>query len=360
MYDLGRVGAATYLINVLVNWSSDNMNSTIKGDHQLREALTNNLTKYHKPIFLTSIFKERIWGGTRLKEFNYKIPSNLTGECWGISAHKNGQSKVKTGEFEGITLSELWRNYPHLFGAEFNNDEFPLLVKILDAHNDLSVQVHPNDEYAFINEQGEKGKTECWYIIDCKDDAEIILGHTAHTIEEFKQLIEEDKWDSLLRRVKIKPGDFFYVPSGTIHAICEGTLILETQQSSDTTYRLYDYDRLDDRGQKRELHIEKAIDVIGIPHEDYVINKEVVKQNGAEITTFLIDDYFSVYKWDITGEASFTQDRPFMLCSVLNGEGNIFINDSCFKIKKGDHFILPYGLGDFVISGKTSLIVSHT
>ena len=142
---------------------------------------------------------------------------------------------------------------------------FPLLTKILDANTNLSVQVHPDDAYADLHENGELGKTECWYIIDCKEDAEIIYGHNAKTKAEFTEMIENGEWSPLLRRVKIKPGDFFYVPSGTIHALGEGTVVLETQQSSDATYRLYDYDRVDQKGQLRELHIDKSIAVTTIP-----------------------------------------------------------------------------------------------
>lgn len=136
---------------------------------------------------------------------------------------------------------------------------------MLDAAQDLSVQVHPNDEYANAHENGELGKTECWYIIDCQKDAEIIYGHHAKSKEELKAMIQLEKWDRLLRRVKVKPGDFFYVPSGTVHAIGKGILILETQQNSDTTYRLYDYDRKDAEGNLRELHLEKSIEVIDVP-----------------------------------------------------------------------------------------------
>lgn len=161
-----------------------------------------------------------------------------------ISARPNGQSIVSQGQYEGTSLGELWKEYRELFG-NMEGDVFPLLTKILDANNDLSIQVHPNDEYAFKYENGELGKTECWYVIDCEDDAEIIYGHTARPKEQFIEMIENGEWDKLLCRIKVKPGDFFYVPSGTIHALCSGVLILETQQSSDTTYRVYDYERID-------------------------------------------------------------------------------------------------------------------
>lgn len=312
-----------------------------------------------QPIFLTPLFQERIWGGTKIRtEFGYDIESNLTGECWAVSAHPNGQSVISSGQYQGITLGELWNQHRELFG-NLEGEVFPLLTKILDANNDLSVQVHPNDEYANKYENGELGKTECWYVIDCEKDAEIIFGHTVQTKEQLIEMVERGEWNDLLRRLKVKPGDFFYVPSGTIHALCSGVLILETQQSSDTTYRLYDYDRVDQNGQNRELHIEKSIDVTTVPHKDVDVEPTVENILGGTITTFVKEEYFSVYKWDITTVASFTQDKPFLIGSVLKGTGEIVTEEGSFAIEKGTHIILPSGLGSFEVKGEVELIVSH-
>ncbi|MFS8650898.1 MAG: mannose-6-phosphate isomerase, class I [Caldibacillus sp.] len=312
-----------------------------------------------EPLFLQPVFQERIWGGTRLKEqFQYDIPSDRTGECWAISGHPNGQSVVKNGPHAGKTIGELWENHRELFG-NLEGDVFPLLVKILDANADLSVQVHPDDEYAAKYENGELGKTECWYIIDCKEDAEIVFGHTAKTKEELRQQIEAGNWDELLRRVPIKPGDFFFVPSGTIHALCEGTLVLETQQSSDTTYRVYDYDRIDQNGNKRELHIEKSIDVTTVPHRDPELNITTKQLQDAQVTTFIQGEYFSVYKWDVNGKLVTENKQPFLLFSVLAGNGNLQINDQTYSLNKGDHFILPATVKEFSLDGNLQLIVSH-
>lgn len=312
-----------------------------------------------QPLFLEPVFQERIWGGTALKDqFGYEIPSNHTGECWAISAHPNGPSIVKNGEYAGKTLIQLWDENRGLFGC-YQTKVFPLLTKILDANTDLSVQVHPNDEYANEYENGELGKTECWYIIDCKEGAELIYGHYARSKEELVNMIKDEEWSKLLRRVPVKPGDFFYVPSGTIHALCEGTLVLETQQSSDTTYRVYDYDRTDDKGNKRELHLEKAIDVSTVPHTDANLHIKTTSVSGADITTFAKEEYFSVYKWDIHGLSTFTQDQPFQLFSVLEGNGSIVVDGQANPVHKGDHFILPAGAGEFTLEGNVSLIVSH-
>ncbi|MGX1982240.1 mannose-6-phosphate isomerase type 1 [Thermolongibacillus altinsuensis] len=312
-----------------------------------------------QPIFLRPVFQERIWGGTKLRDlYGYDIPSEQTGECWAISAHPNGQSVVRSGKFEGMTLGQLWDEHRELFG-HYDSDRFPLLTKILDANDDLSVQVHPDDEYARTYENGELGKTECWYVIDCEEGAEIILGHNARTKEELVEMIEKGQWDKLLRRVKVKPGDFFYVPSGTIHALCSGLLILETQQSSDTTYRVYDYDRRDKNGNLRELHLDKAIDVTTVPHVQTQVEPTVVKTAGATITTFVESEYFTVYKWDVHEHLELEQDQPFMLVSVIDGEGTIITEEGEWKIRKGDHLILPYQLGTFQVKGTAQMIVSH-
>lgn len=311
-----------------------------------------------QPLFLEPIFQERIWGGTALKEqFGYDTPSDQIGECWAISAHPNGPSVVKNGEFAGKTLIELWTEQPQLFGHH-QTEVFPLLTKILDANTDLSVQVHPDDTYANLHENGELGKTECWYIVDCKEDAEIVFGHNAETKEAFIEQIKEGKWTELLRTMKINPGDFFYVPSGTIHAIGEGTVVLETQQSSDTTYRLYDYDRVGQDGQLRELHIDKSIAVSTIPHHDPAITPEKSEIPGALITKFVEAEYFTVYKWEIDGEATFTGEK-FLLASVIEGEGTLRIGDEEYPVSKGAHFILPENTGQFEIEGQAKLIVSH-
>ncbi|MFD3446479.1 mannose-6-phosphate isomerase, class I [Microbacteriaceae bacterium 4G12] len=310
------------------------------------------------PIFLKPVFKQRIWGGTALRDtFNYEIPSNFTGECWGISAHPHGQSMVKNGEYEGLTLSELWKDHRELFGGQ-KGDYFPLLTKILDANDDLSVQVHPDNEYAQKHEKDALGKTECWYVIDCKEGAELIYGHTAITKEEFQQRIEHREWDQLLRKIPIHPGDFFYIPSGTIHALGAGTLVLETQQNSDSTYRVYDYDRRDDQGSLRELHLKKALDVTNIPHEDSHYQPKVTSLEGITITTFLENKFFSVQKWKVSGTSHLKQINDFLLVSVIEGNGEICIKNESYSFTKGDHFILPFGLGEFSINGDAELIVS--
>ncbi len=312
-----------------------------------------------EPIFFEPIFKERIWGGTALKEvFGYDIPFDNIGECWGISAHANGMTTVKYGRYKGKTLEELWKKNKDLFGG-INGQIFPLMVKILDANQDLSVQVHPDDDCAQIKGTGKLGKTECWYIINCKKNSEIVYGHNATTREEFIRLVEEKKYNELFRRVKIKPGDFFYIPSGTVHALCKGGLVLEIQQNSDITYRIYDYDREEADGKKRELHIKDAIEVIKIPHLDIDYNMLVEEKKNIIVTTFIKTPFFHVHKWDVREKATILNESPFSLVSVIEGRGKIVHKNITYTIKKGDHFLLPAGFRHFTIIGKCELIVSH-
>ncbi len=311
-----------------------------------------------EPLFFNPIFMDRIWGGTELRSFGYDIPSDTTGECWAFSAHPNGQSVVKNGKFAGKTLGELWEHNRELFGNA-EGDRFPLLTKILDANQDLSVQVHPNDEYAKVHENGELGKTECWYIVDCKEGAEIIFGHHAQTKEELASMITENKWTELLNKVPVKKGDFFFVPSGTIHAIGEGIIILETQQNSDTTYRVYDYDRKDANGNTRELHVNQSVAVTTVPHKADEYDVKVETTGDLTATTFIECDYFTVEKWDIQGSSIISQTKPFLLCSVIEGEGSIKEDSSVYSFKKGDHFLLPSGFDSFELEGNSELIVSY-
>ena len=303
-------------------------------------------------IFLDPIFHEKIWGGNRLEtNFNYSIPSSKTGECWAISAHQNGDCKIQSGEYEGLTLSQLWQSHRELFG-NVEGDVFPLLTKILDASDDLSVQVHPDDEYG-LRVEGELGKTECWYILDADEDATLIFGHNAQTREEFAQLIKDGKWKDLLKEIPVKKGDFFYVPTGTVHALKKGTLVLEIQQSSDTTYRLYDYDRLDDEGNLRPLHIEKSVDVTTVPHQLAKTESEIETYGQSTVETFVKSEYFTVSKWDVCESLKLTQDKPFLLISVI--EGSASLNGT--TIKKGDHFIVPASVKTIELTGNASMMV---
>ena len=311
-----------------------------------------------QPLFMKPVFQEKIWGGSRLKTvFGYDIPSDKIGEDWAISAHPNGVSMIENGPYKGQTLDQLWANEKALFGQP-TEDVFPLLIKILDAEDDLSVQVHPDDTYG-LKHEGELGKTECWYIIDAQPGAEIIYGHNAQTKEELTTMIQEGRWEELLTRVPVKKGDFFFVPSGTIHAIGKGIMILETQQSSDTTYRVYDYDRKDDAGQTRELHIQQSIDVTTVPSnrpENAIVEEKI---GDSTVVTYLKTDFFNVYEWQVNGLLSMEKAAPYTLATVITGEGELIVDEKTYPLTMGTSFILPNQIERWEIKGELKLIASE-
>ena len=309
-----------------------------------------------KVIFLKPYFSHTIWGGKKLREeFGYDEPGDDIGECWGISAHPAGESTVLGGEYDGKRLSELWNEHRELFGNAAG-DRFPLLVKIIDARDDLSIQVHPDDEYAGLHENGSLGKKECWYVLDCPEDAELVVGHNAETADDLRAMVYAGRWDELIRKVKVKKGDVIQIEPGTVHSITAGVCLLETQQSSDITYRLYDYDRIRN-GAKRELHLEKSLDVITVPAP--AINKQVRQtvDNGDAGVIPLVDcDRYSVSKVRVSGELSFACDAGFVNASVIEGSGKVFDRE----VTKGSHMLITAeGVGDIRMSGDMELIISH-
>ncbi|MEE1313043.1 MAG: type I phosphomannose isomerase catalytic subunit [Lachnospiraceae bacterium] len=300
------------------------------------------------------VFKEMIWGGHKLKDvYGYDIPSDHTGECWAISAHKNGDCTIENSEYAGKTLSWLFENHRELFGG-IEGTGFPLLVKIIDAKNDLSVQVHPNDEYAGIHENS-LGKTECWYVLQADEDTKMVMGHHAKTKEEFIKAIEEDDYENLLNSFTVKEGDFFYIPSGTLHAICSGSLIYEAQQSSDITYRVYDYHRKDKDGNERELHVKQSIDVTNVP-ADIKQNQSFEKaklENGTK-TTYVESEFFKVDCYHLNGENTIVNEAPFQMVSIIAGDGTIDNQ----TVKMGDHFIICADQKETVFDGSMEIMIA--
>lgn len=240
-----------------------------------------------------------------------------------------------------------------MFG-HVSGDSFPLLVKIIDAKEDLSIQVHPDDHYAAEHENGARGKTECWYVLDCDPGATIVIGHNAKTRDEMRRMVEQRRWKELIREVPIQKGDFFQINPGCLHAIKGGTLILETQQSSDVTYRFYDYDRLAD-GKPRPLHIAQSLDVTQVPHCMQEPERETNRQGDATVTHLVTCPYYSVYRVVLRGRWETCWDQPFVNVSVLEGAGAL----DGEPVKKGDHFIIPAGYGKMVLEGELELIYSH-
>lgn len=311
-----------------------------------------------EPIFFHPVFKERIWGGRKMAGYGYELPEGRVGECWLTSAHAHGVSEVNGGEFRGKTLQQLWQEQPGLFGNP-PAGKFPLLIKLLDATRDLSVQVHPDDSYARKHEQEAYGKTECWYVVECEEGAELILGHTAATKEELESMIHTGQWTDLLQRIPIQPGDFFFIPSGTVHALCRGTVVLEVQQSSDATYRLYDYDRTDQNGRKRELHLKKGLDVIQVPHIRSMEERRTLKEGENLVETLTENSQFSLRRIQLRGELSMSPHRTYALGNLLKGSAHLITDGGIHPLKQGDSFLLPHDLGDYSLTGHAELFITE-
>ena len=310
------------------------------------------------PLFLKPIFHEKIWGGIRLKEFGYDLPSDYIGEVWGISAHPNGKCEILNEPYRGQTLDQVWDEHRELFG-DFPSQEFPLMTKIVDARESLSVHVHPDDAYAYENENGQYGKSECWYIIDAEEDAEIIYGLNTQSKETAIDKIDEADYDSLFNKVKVKAGEFYFIPAGTIHSIGAGVLVYETMQSSDVTYRVFDYDRAQDSGDKRELNQVKAKEVIEIANESINIPTDTEIIENHKRTQLVSNDFFTIVKWNISGTLNYMKPREFVLISVLKGEGQVIIDGEVYTLDQGQNFILTSDDLDTIFEGDYELIVSY-
>lgn len=308
-------------------------------------------------IELVPVFKEKIWGGRKLEtEFGYEIPAGPVGECWAISAHPAGDDEIASGEYAGRTLSWLWDEHRELFG-NCEGDRFPLLVKIIDAKDDLSIQVHPDNDYAAEHEDGSLGKKECWYVLSAEPGQTIVVGQRAHSREEFAQMVEEGRWSELLNEIPIKAGDFFQIDSGTVHAIKGGTVILESQQSSDVTYRVYDYDRKQDDGTLRPLHMQQALDVIDFDRAPLTSGE--VELSGP-VTTLEQNECYTVDLVRVgedgcPAELAVETPHPFTCISVIEGEG--VVNGRA--VKKGTHLLALSACDTLELSGTMQVVLSY-
>ncbi len=320
------------------------------------------------PLKLNPVYKEYIWGGKRLREkFGKDIPSDCTAESWEIACHQNGTSIVANGHLKGKLLTEVIKKYGvDLLGNKIGQEaieKFPLLVKILDAYQTLSVQVHPDDEYARLNENGELGKTEMWYVIDAEPGAQLIYGTKPGTSkEDFKKAIQLGNLEDYLNTVNVSRGDVFYIPAGTLHAICEGLLIAEIQQNSDTTYRVYDWNRVDSEGKSRPLHVEKALNTIDFRD---VTGKEKVKgltvaEGENKRTYYVACKYFATERIIVNGRSNEDTNREkFELIMVIEGKGKIVYGSGEEAFVAGDSFVIPACIGDYTIEGNCNVIKSY-
>lgn len=295
---------------------------------------------------LTSTLKDYIWGGTRLKELYGKDNgTDRISESWEVSVHPDGESKLPNGE----TLSNYLKASPEAAGGEL-----PVLIKYIDAKQNLSVQVHPNDEYARTHE-GDNGKTEAWYIVDADEGAGIYCGFKRDvTTEEFVKKVEESTVEELLNFIPVKKGDCYLVKAGTVHAICAGCLICEVQQSSNVTYRVYDYNRVGADGKKRPLHLEKALDVINFSaFKDETDGGKPEKIDGGEVRLLTSCKYFTCKKLALDGKLTCKNEKSFTALCVLSGKGSI--NGEPFV--GGDSFFVPTG-EEITLDGQAEILIT--
>lgn len=317
-----------------------------------------------KILKLTPAIKDYIWGGTRLsKEFDMVSFTDRQAEAWVLSCHEAGHSIVENGEDKGKTLAEVISEKGK--GCLGTNCEkfsfFPILIKIIDARDNLSVQVHPDNDYA-MKVEGEYGKTEAWYIMDCDEGAEIIYGFKKDiSKEEFRKSIEENTLLDYVNRVKVKKGDIFFIEAGTLHAICKGILLAEVQQNSNTTYRVYDYGRLQN-GKPRELHVEKALDVTSTKAIDATGKPmgETVKKDGFSETLLTSCELFTMKRLDIEEKATVTADSTsFVSLLCLDGNGVVMHGDTCVTLYKGESLFIPASYGEVEILGNLTVLESR-
>jgi len=303
-------------------------------------------------ILLKPALKDIIWGGDRLvTEFGYDKNLSRIAEAWVVSAHPAGQSTANGGEFDGKTLGEILSAHPELCGDKFDGD-FPLLIKFIDAACDLSIQVHPDDKYATAHENG-RGKTEMWYIMDAAPGAFIYYGLKYRTTpEEFAESITNGRLCKTLNKVLCKKGDVYFIPAGTIHAIGAGLLICEIQQSSNLTYRIYDYDRPGPDGNPRELHIQKAAEAADLsPSRVEGSPRGKARKLGTlERTVLARCDYFTSTHYRGSGEIPCK--KTWGMVAVLGGTGTL----NGQVVKKGDGAFIPFKTEVLTLTGNLELI----
>lgn len=310
------------------------------------------------PLFLKPVFHSKVWGGNNLERYGYNLPSDNVGEAWGISAHPNGRCEIINGPFKGQTLDKVWTNNKEMFG-DFPSEDFPLMTKMVDAQAPLSVHVHPDDAYAYEHENGQYGKSECWYIVDAKPGAEIIYGLNVKSKNEALNKIANADFDNLFNTVKVKPGEFYFIPAGTVHSVGEGIIVYETMQSSDVSYRIYDYERNQQDYLDRSLQLDKAQDVLEIKDDDLNLRPDTELIENHKQVKLVSNDFFTIVKWQITGTLNYMKPREFVMVSILKGSGNVIIDGEVYSVNHADNFILTSDDLDTVFEGELEVIISY-
>lgn len=294
------------------------------------------------------IYKEKIWGGRKLESvFGRKIPNGPIGESWEVSVYGTDISRAKNDLISGESFTELISKYPkEILGSAFEKDSFPLLIKLIDAKEKLSVQVHPDDLYAEKYDPDSSGKKECWYVLEADPGAQIVVGFQREISKsEFTELVSKNECEVVLRNWKVNPGDVFLLNPGTIHAIGAGVVLLEVQQSSDSTYRVYDYGRLGDDGKPRSLHLEKALAVLNFSKStgDEYQTKNLVHYQPFTRYFYTSNDKFRLESWEFS-QAQYLSipaiSKPSTFCVFYVTSGSIYFEHSKQLISKGESFLI--------------------
>lgn len=316
-----------------------------------------------KILKLMPIGKDYFWGGTRLREeYGKKIDLTPLAETWECSVHPDGLSRVLNGEFRGMSLADILKQHPEYLGTKIDDGKLPILVKFIDAKKDLSIQVHPDDEYAKIHEN-QNGKTEIWYVIDAEKGASLIYGFQHKVTEEIlKEAVDTGTLDKHLQKVDVHKGDVYYIPAGTVHGIGAGVLIAEIQESSNVTYRVYDYNRLDKNGKKRELHFDKAVQVMDMDVAPEAKQKPRMIRfyPGCVREVLCRCKYFEVERIQVNKNFSFSVlNNSFQVLVCLDGYGQVETMDKKQKIIrfcKGETMFLPANIGRCLVVGDTTVL----
>ena len=319
------------------------------------------------PLTFDPVLKDYIWGGRNLEKLGRELPDGIIAESWDIAGHEDGTSVVNNGRFAGKLLTEVHQELGlDLIGSNCqwaqDRGKFPLLIKILDANRQLSVQVHPKDPYALEHEGNELGKTEMWVVMDAKPDAKLQLGVKAGTTpEQFRQGIEEGNLEPYLHYVPVKAGDHVCVPAGTLHAIMDGIMIAEIQQNSNTTYRVYDWNRMGADGKPRPLHVDKALDVIDFDKAEPSIcpPAPISEENGVKRTLLCQNEYFVTERVEMASGATFRGNcngRSLEIWGVLSG--SVTVND--VDLTAVQFSLLPAALGEYKITTQADATLLRT
>lgn len=310
-----------------------------------------------KPIRFNGVYKDYIWGGTKLNDkYNKNSGLDRTAESWELSVHPDGESIICGGEFDGMPLCEYIKSNPSVLGANRKSDELPILIKLIDAADNLSVQVHPNDEMA-LRLENQNGKTEMWYVVEAETNAKIIYGVKEDiTKQQLKEAISSNTVENILNSVSSKKGDVFFVEAGTIHAIGKGNLIAEIQQNSNVTYRLYDYDRRDKNGNARELHIEKG--VMAAVTEKHTERTIPTCSDGTRLIA--VCDYFSVKELSVDDIAGLEcSEKSYQALVCVDGSLEFASGDDKEILYAGETVFLPAGFGKYTLNGKGKVLITE-